>query len=342
MRGENNSGTPKAYAGQFTTSTGNASGGTIVGGIMDGMRLDQTADDGGTFGSGTYSAPDAYGRVTTTMIPTGQTSGITSIVYIIDANRMFTLQTAGDTSLMSGDIRTQQQSSYTAANLLNGPSVFYGQAYFYNSGNNSVSGYKSTIGQFSGAGTDTYAGTLTLNQSYTDNEGTYNDSSNVGVSIPVIFDSSNPGRASLSVGNNEWSYLYFFNSNSAFSVDFTNSGYLQSGWLEAQSGTFSSPALAGTYLLGKLPPMDTNDNGVAGELALDGNGNITGGVSSAGQGDFSWDQSLSMNYSWDSTTYGAFLIGSGNKGLSCVVISAAKSVCLENAASNASMMTLQQ
>jgi hypothetical protein len=345
MQGENSSGTPKAYAGQFTASAGNDSGGTITSGILDGMRLDQTADNGGTLGSGTYSAPDAQGRVSLTMIPTGQTTGQTFVVYIIDANHMFLLETAGDTGLLTGDMRTQLQSSNTASNLFSGPAVLYGQAYFFNSSNSGVSGYKSDLWQTSDTYTGTYTGTITLNQSYTDNEGTYTDGADNGASTSLTFDSSNPGRASVSLGSSEWMYLYFFNNNSAFMVDFANSGYLKSGWLEAQSATFDSSAMAGSYMLGKLPPLDTTDNDVVGVLTLDGSGNITGGVSTAGEGNFSWDQSagtMSITGETVTTTYGGFLIGSGNKGLSCVVISATKSVCLENAASDASMMTLQQ
>jgi hypothetical protein len=239
-------------------------------------------------------------------------------------------------------LRTQLQSANTAPVLYSGPAVVYGQAYYYNSSNNGVSGYKSDIWQVSDASTGTYTGTITLNQSYTDDEGTYSDGADNGASTSVTFDTSNPGRAVIALGVNEWAYLYFFNNNSAFMIDFTNSGYMKSGWLEPQSGTFSNAGLAGSYMLGKLPPLDAADNDAVGELAADANGNLTGGVSSAGEGDFSWDQSLSMTYSWDSATYGAFLLGSGNKGLSCVVISATNSVCLENGASDASMMMLQQ
>jgi hypothetical protein len=342
LQGENSSGTPKAYAGQFTASVGDASGGTITGGIMDGMRLDQTADNGGTLSGGTYSVPDAYGRVTMTMIPTGQTSGATFVAYIIDANRMFMLETAGDSGVMSGDLRTQLQSANTAPVLYNGSAVLYGQAYYYNSSNSGVSGYKSDLWQTSDASTGTYAGTITLNQSYTDDHGNYADGADNGASTTVTFDSLNPGRAWISVGSNEWMYLYFFNSNSAFLINFTNGGYLKSGWLEPQSGTFTDAGMAGNYMLGKLPPLDASDNDAVGEVAADGNGNLTGGVSTAGAGDFSWDQSLSMTYSWDSATYGAYIIGSGNKGMSCVVISATNSVCMENGASDASMMMLQQ
>ena len=188
VQGENNSGTPKAYVGRLTASTGNGSGGTITSGIMDGMRLDQSGDSAGTLASGTYTAPDANGRVTLTLIPTGQTTGQTFVVYIIDANRMFMLETAGDTGLLAGDMRTQQQSSYSGSNL-SGAFVFYTQGFEYS--NNSVSGYDAGVSQATGNG----AGNVTINQSYQDSDGTYQVGKENGATVGVTFDSANPAAS---------------------------------------------------------------------------------------------------------------------------------------------------
>ena len=334
MQGENGNGTPKAYVGHITASTGNASGGTIGSGIIDGMRADQTGDNGGTVDSGSYSAPDANGRFTLTVIPTGQTSGQTFMVYIIDANRMFLLETAGDSGLQAGDMRKQQQSSYSAANL-SGPFVLYNQGYQYSSG--SVSGYISQVYQGTGNG----AGSITMNQSYEDVNGAYSSGADLGT-VTLSFDASNPGRATISTT----SYLYFFNDNSAFMLSLnSSSGYLDSGWVEAQTQTtFTDTAVAGNYLFGQLPRPEPTSNGNVGELDLSNTGNITGGISTAGQGDFSYDQSLSMSYAWDTTVpnTGSFLVGSGSKGMSCIVISSTKDACIINADSGPSVLILQQ
>jgi hypothetical protein len=336
MQGENGNGIPKAYVGRMTASTGNSTtGGTISSGIMDGMRVDQTTDKGGTFATtSTYSAPDAYGRVTLTIIPTGQTTGQTFVVYIIDADRMFLLQTAGDSGLMAGEMRTQQTSSFTWTNTVGNSSVLYGQGYEYSSG--SVSGYDSSIMQASGASTGTYTGTLTVNASYDDSNGTYTAGKENGYPVAITLDSSNPGRATFSPGSDS-AFLYFFKNGNAFFLDLS-SGYLETGWLEAQSTTITT----GAYMMSRLAPIEASGNGNVGEMTVTSGGSITGASSSAGEGNFSWDQSFSTTYTTDSATYGTFLVGSGSDESSCAVISSTKIVCLDNTSDHADMTILQK
>jgi hypothetical protein len=115
--------------------------------------------------------------------------------------------------------------------------------------------------------------------------------------------------------------------------------------LQPQSGTFTDAGIAGDYMLGKLPPLQSGNssNDAVGEANLAANGTMTGGVTTAGEGYFDWDQSIAgMTPTWDSATYGTFLIGSGNKGMSCAVISSTNSVCMENGSSSADMMMYQQ
>ena len=79
--------------------------------------------------------------------------------------------------------------------------------------------------------------------------------------------------------------------------------------------------------------MQATQHGNVGELNVSSSGAITGGLTEAGQGDFSYDQSQNMGtLSWDSTApgTGTFLVGSGSKGISCAVISATKNVCTFN------------
>jgi len=337
LKGENGNGVPKAAVGRITTSTG-TSGGTITSGVLDGMRVDQSADNGGTVDStkSTYSAPDGNGRVTLYIVPTGQTTGQTFIAYIINASKMFMLETAGDSGMMVGDIRTQQQGGYSAANL-NGAAVLYMQAYDGYS-NNAVQGYDSSIIQVSGDG----AGNITVNASYDNNGGSYQAGKEAGYSVSVTFDSNNPGRATFSPGGSDSDFLYFFNNNNAFYMDLSNN-YVETGWLEPQSGTFTSAALAGTYMMGITAPPVASADGMAGESILASNGGITGTQSSAGEGSFAWDESIG-NYSitWDSATYGTYLLGSGSNGVSCIVISSTKDVCMKNTSSSADMLIFQQ
>jgi hypothetical protein len=328
LQGENGNRLPQAMVGRFS-----ASGGTISTGFMDVMHIDWTADIGAPF-TGSYTVPNSNGRFTFTL------AGGSMVIagYIIDANRMFLLETAGDSSVLSGDMRTQQQTSYSAANL-SGPFVLYMQSYRYSNG--SVSGYDSEVYQGTGNG----IGGLTINQSYMDDNGTYSVGKANGASVAVTFDSSYPGRATFAPGSSDSAYLYFFDNGTAFELDL-RSGYLQTGWVEPQTQTtFTNAAVAGSYLFGQLSPMQATQHGNVGELSVSSSGAITGGLTEAGQGDFSYDQSQSMGtLIWDSTApgTGTFLIGSGSKGISCAVISSTKVVCTFNGDSSPGVMILQQ
>jgi hypothetical protein len=331
VQGENGNGVPKAYVGRITAATGSASGGTITSGIMDGMRLDQTTDNGGSFSTGSsYTIPDGFGRFTITAIPAGKTTGQTFVVYIIDANRMFMLETTGDTGLLAGDMRTQLQSSNTASALLNGSFVLYNQGFEYSSGN--ISGYYSQVYQGTGGG----AGSMTINQSYEDVNGTYSSGADLGTGTPSL-DTSNPGRASFS--GNGTTYLYFFNNTSAFELNLS-SGYLDSGWMEPQTQTTLT---AGTYMLGGLPRPDPDDHGTAGEMTLNSNGSVSGAATSAGQNKFTWDSPFSTTYSWDTSASGTgtFLVASP-VDISCAVISSTKVVCTDQADSNPGVTVFQR
>ncbi len=338
-------GLPEEWVGRVTASTesatggtGGAAGGTISSGYRDGMYIKKTSNGGGAF-TGSYTAPDSTtGRFT---ITTNFGAGFTGVDvgYIVDANRMFLLETVGDGGVQSGEMRTQQQASYSNASF-NGAAVFYGQGLEYTSG--SVSGFDSLIFQVSGNG----AGTLTVDQSYQDADGTYKDGNANGAALPVTFDSSNPGRATFSPGTDS-GYMYFYNTNSAFYVDLNGGGglnYLETGWLEPQTqATFTNAALAGTYMLGEvhLKPGDTS----VGEAVVASNGTITASVSTGGQNSFSFDSAQSgLSYTWLNSTYGSFsLTQTGQSGgETCMVITASKDICMDGTSGSAKMSVLQK
>jgi hypothetical protein len=264
------------------------------------------------------------------MIPYGKTSGQSWVAYIIDANRMFLLETAGDTGLLAGDMRTQLQSANTASALLNGSFVIYNQS--YQSTNGTVTGFGSQVYQGTGDGT----GNMTMNQSYEDYDGAYSVGSDLGTGTPSL-DASNPGRATIS--GNGTTYLYFFNNTSAFELNLS-SGYLDSGWMEPQTQTTLT---AGTYMLGGLPRPDPDDHGTAGEVTLNSNGSVSGAATSAGQNKFTWDSPFSTTYSWDSSApgTGTFLVASP-MDISCAVISSTKVVCTVQADSNPGVTVFQR
>jgi hypothetical protein len=352
-QGEDESGLPEAWVGRFTAGaesptggTGGAAGGSITNGIYDGMYLKNTSDGGNTF-TGSYTVPNSTtGRFTTTLSQTisGTIFTGTEVVYLIDADRAFVLVTYGDGGVQSGDMRKQEQSANTAATLLDGAFVLYGQGYEYSNG--SVSGYDSDVFRFSSTGN----GTMTVNASYSDSDGTYKSGTNdaSGQSVAITFDASNPGRATFPPGGTDSAFFYFFDAGSAFYLDLSysssNGSYLETGWMEPQTQTtFTNAALAGTYVMGQMPRLQAVDHDTVGVMTISSNGSVSGAFTDAGQGKFEWDQSMSTTYGWDTTATGTgtFLVASP-ASISCAVISSAKYVCTVQNDSNPGVTIMQQ
>jgi hypothetical protein len=324
INGEDSSGDPKADLGRFYNASGTAAG-SLTGGVVDEANIVDTSVTTTTVTSGSYTLPDATnGRSTLTLTASGAKGGtITFEIYVIDANRMFMIET-DEARAQSADVRKQQQATYSGANL-SGPFVLYTQTYDYSNG--SVSSYASEVMQ--GTGND--AGGLTINQNYTDEGGTYKVGNDTG-SVSLTFDSSNPGRASMGA-----SYLYFFNNNTAFFLTGGASGgsgspnMLETGWAEPQTQTtFTNAKLGGDYLTGPLPLMSAAQNVQIGEVNLSTTSSsaFTGELTEGGAGVFSFDQPFSgPTYAWDTTTTakGTFLIPLA--GMSCAVINPTEAVC---------------
>jgi hypothetical protein len=339
IEGEDNGGVYKAAVGRFS-----ASGGNLSSGYLDGMKLSQTADNGGSF-TGTYGATvDAGGRVTLALATSKGTLNFVS--YIVDANRMFLLETDAANGLFAGELRRQQNTgNYTAAGL-SGAAVIYAQGMTYASASPGFSNdYASMLMQVSGGGN----GNITVHQSYQDenSNGTVTYSNNVanGAVIPVTFDSTNLGRATFSPGSDS-AYLYFFDTNNAFMLDLNgNQGWLQTGWMQPQSSlTFNDANIAATYMMGQMPRLQPAAGASVGWVNLTSAGGLTGGISDAGENSFRYDQSLSGTYAWDSATYGTFTVTTANGGLSCVVGSAnpLSVICTLQSDSEPSILIFQQ
>jgi hypothetical protein len=318
LDGENNSGNLKASAGVFSVSGGATASGNIDS-ILGGNATVQTS----AF-TATYSVPDpSTGRFTMALNGAGSSTGFT--VYIIDANRMFILDNTSNDGEQAGNMRTQQQASYSGASI-SGPFVLYMRGAEFNSSGSAPSGYYSHI--FEGAGDG--AGNMAINQSYTDDTGVYSAGQSNGGPFALTFDLVNSGRATLATPGGT-TYLYLFNAGSAFEMSVGDNGSVDSGWLESQTQTtFTYAALAGSYLFGELPLLSGSSSGSVGEYTLTGNGAITGAITISGRGTLSWDQAASMTYSWDTTAAGTgtFLVANGAQSeSSCAVISATKFVC---------------
>jgi hypothetical protein len=336
ITGENGSGAGRAIAGRFTLG----SSGSVSAGYVDTAKAGQSTLSSGAVTGGSYGTPNSTtGRATLSLTSSGGTNNF--VLYLIDANRGFILQT--DTGgAQAGQVRKQQQSSYSISNLT-GNAVLYIQGIFYgSSGSTTATGYYSEIYHVSGNSSG-----VTVNQSYLDANGTYYVGLSNGGPSPVSFDSGNPGRVTVNGAN----VLYLYDNGSGFELDAGSSGIgtlsypIESGVMEPQTQTtFTDAAVAGDYMFGQLPLMEPGSNGNVGETDLLSNGNLATGLTTAGEGDFSYDQSITGTYSWDTTATGtgSFLTGGGASGISCVVISSTKAACIFNTDTEPSVMILQQ
>ncbi|MGD0800267.1 MAG: IPT/TIG domain-containing protein [Terracidiphilus sp.] len=331
--GEDNSGNMKAKVGLFS-----AAAGKIVNGNLDtALGGNNTAQT--TAFSGAYTAPDpASGRFTIALNGAGSPSGYT--VYIIDANRMFILDNTSDDGEQSGNMRPQQQASYSGASI-DGPYVLYLRGAEFSNGVGAPSGFYAGVFRGTGDG----AGNFTVNQSYTNDDGVYSSGKSTGGPTALTFDPDNPGRATFSSASGT-TYLYLFNSNTGFEMSVKSNGSVDSGWLEPQTQmAFTDAALAGNYLSGELPLLNWQATGSVGEYNLTANGAITGGSSTAGKEYLSWDQSINMTYGWDAKApgTGTFIVANGaQSGASCAVINAIKFVCVLQTDLSPSIELMQQ
>jgi len=330
IQGENGD-LPVAYVGRFSAASG-----SLTNGYMDGMRLGQTGNKNASFTGSYGTVSGTTGRFTLSLTTAKGTNNLAA--YIINANRIFLLTTdaAGANSMMAGEMRKQQQSSYAGANL-NSNFVLYNRGFEYSG--SSVSGYDSGIMQATGNG----AGSITINRSYQSSNGTYHPDEENGVTLAVTFDSSNPGRAYFSV-DTDTIYWYFFDNNSAFHLNL-GTNYLETGWMETQTqSTFTNAALAGTYLFGRLAPISAEKDDQVGVVSVSSGGALTGLISSAGMGNFGWDQSQSIgSLTWLSSTYGTFSIPEGGTEVgACAVISSEKIICLDGSSDSATMEIMEK
>ncbi|MGA7832851.1 MAG: IPT/TIG domain-containing protein [Terracidiphilus sp.] len=333
LDGEDNSGTLKASVGRF-----NATGGMGVSGSIDSGLGGGTAAQSSEF-TANYTVPDpGTGRFTMLLKGSGVPAGFA--VYIIDASRMFILDKSNNSGEQAGMMRVQKLAATSKAGL-SGPIVLYLRGAEFNQGSTAPSGYYSGIFQ----GTADGAGNLTINQSYANNGGIYSAGNSTGGPTALTFNAANPGRVTFSSSSGT-TYLYLFDSDSAFEMSVGGNGSLDSGWLEPQTqSVFTDAEVAGNYLFGELSSWNTGPTSSLGVFDVTGSGAINATVSTASLGSLSWDQPESMSYSWDTSApgTGSFLISDGaQESASCVVIGATKFVCTSQSDPTPSIEVMQQ
>jgi hypothetical protein len=318
LDGEDNNGNMKSTAGLLS-----ASGENIMSGNIDVAHGGSATVQTSTFNA-TYTAPDpATGRFTISLEGAGSSTGLT--VYIIDANRMFVLDNTSNDGEQAGNMRKQQQASWTASNL-SGPFVLYTRGAEFNSSGSEPSGFYTHLFQGAGDG----AGSMTINQSYANDAGVYSAGQSNGSPIAINFDPAHPGRAIFPLAGGT-TYLYLFNNNIAFTMSVEENGSLDSGMMEPQTQTsFTNSALAGNYLFSNLAQLNIEPSSTVGILNVTASSTINANFTTASRGNLVWDQSSGTTYIWDASApaSGTFLITNGTQsGAACAVISVSKFVC---------------
>jgi len=331
MTGESGSGTPRATVGRLSMSAG-----AITGGVIDQMK-------GHTYQSatftGTYLAPDSTnGRFTMALVTPGGTSNLVS--YIIDADRAIIMGADSHASneLESGDVRKQQQLSYSAADI-NGSFVNYEQSISVTTGD-VVDGHRTQVMQ----GSCNSSSSCTINVS-DENDGVSYTHSTTAMTATATVESSGRITVVPTGGNNVYFYLY--DENSGFmldpgSVTNPNVGF---GWMEHQTQTsFTNAAVAGTYVLDAMPAMEADGGESSGYVTIDASsGAVTGANDSAGQSYTDYNLPISASWAWSSTVFGRADVSMGGQPqLSCYAISTTKNVCMENHANHPDIQRLQK
>ncbi|MGD0890571.1 MAG: putative Ig domain-containing protein [Terracidiphilus sp.] len=331
--GETSTPAPRTSIARFTTSSGSVTGGVIDQAVGIPATVNHVTLTGGSYTLPASPSFTTTGRYTLALTSSAGTANF--VVYIIDSARMFIMQTDAATGSFGGNVRTQQQTTYSAANV-DSNMVVYFQGLDASGG--SLSGYNSSVFQASGNG----AGNLTINESYQDDSGTYSVGGANGT-YALTFDTTNPGRVTFVPGSGT-AYLYLYNNNAAGLLVVDGSGDLYGGFIDPQTQTtFTDAALAGTYMFSQFSSLKSRDVSV-GELAPASNGDVTGGLSTGGEGAFDYDSpETGLTYSWLSTTYGTISVAdNGVVGYSCIDISSTKFVCIQNTKALPVLQVFQQ
>ncbi len=194
--------------------------------------------------TGTYTAPDANGRVTGTVSYPSPTTHFS--LYVVSASEAFLMTTDGESTagLQSGSMLSQASTSFTDSSL-NAGSVFY------EVGVNVASPTTKSdvrIGLFTANG----SGGLTIVSDENDGGAITTNSTTSGLTYSV----ASNGRVTLSGGAGSQPILYLVDTNKAFVLG--ADGSVGFGFLEPQTGApFGLFSLFGTFFSGVAPPAAT-------------------------------------------------------------------------------------
>jgi hypothetical protein len=217
--------------------------------------------------SSTNFSVASSGRGTASITFTNQAT-LNFVFYVVSPSELLMMEDdAIGNPLLTGQV-LQQTGTFTDA-ALNGVSVMELESLSVGTASQATAGLFTT----NGGGTfnlsaDQNLGGTTTTLSYS---GTYSTSSNGRVTLSAAGVSTSP-------------VFYLVGSNQAFVVG-TSSLAVDSGLLQAQSGSsFTNSSLSGAYLGGSYQPVDPSVNDEVGAIQADANGNFSGTTETNGSG----------------------------------------------------------
>jgi hypothetical protein len=291
-----------------------AGSGSITAGEMD-------MNDAGTNHTlsgltGTYSSPDANGRITSTMTWSGVNPG-TSVFYMVSGSHFLILGTDSPTNPIAvGELK--QQSGTFSNSSANATEVFYMMGL-----DGSSSGGESAIGFFKPNGSGSVPVTI-----YDDDAGTWQTPT--PATFTCTYSVAANGRMTISGSNSNCTQapvFYLTAANSAFMLNTGSS--VQIGQVEPQVGSsFTAASVTGALYEGDLAVVNHAAEVGLGVVTLNGSGGI----------DVTNDYTETTSQNGDETSTGTITVNSNGTIISPdhpglvvgIIISSTKLVIIDN------------
>jgi hypothetical protein len=338
FEGEDASQNPLAAAGIFALgsaacvggSGGGCSGGTIQGNIVtiadinDNSNVIQSpSDSAGNYtstGATTSNGQFAVNNVMFSSSPQGYPGNY--IFVMINPSRAIGMSWGphSQSSLVSGLLYKQQQSSYSQASAPAAAVVYMSGAY----GN-------STDAWLAQMTCNNNTSQCTVNASDDNLGGTYVPHPLAGTTSIVNIDST--GRWPLTGSGNFAPVFYLYDSSSTGGGYGVNTGTAELGYLSVQgTAPTSVSALGGSYYMGNMFGLNAGGSADSGTFTVDSSGNMTGNDDSGSQGYTNYGNSISGMSFTTPNSYGVWNIqASGQNQVVCYLIepvcSGGASVC---------------
>jgi Putative Ig domain len=324
-----------AAVGVLTLAGGSASGvaDTNDHGTLDGNNtLTDFPATPVTLSSGPYSIA-ANGRGSLQFTPSGSTSAVTNIVYVVSSSEVLILNSDSQTGSAAFSGRALKQSGTLSNSSLNANTTDV----LYDSGLGSTAGTSRV--EFGLIATTGASANFTFSGYHNDGGSISDPTNNSGSGTYSV---ASDGRVTLTFsggggggGNNHPPVFYLSSANTAFFL--SSDGGIGSGFVEPQSGSsFTNSSASGAYGIGVIDPDVSGVSDESGMLTFTpSTTSISGTSDKNSQGTLTPDNALSVAYAINSTGVG--LIPSGctlaGAGANCenlfIVISPKKVVLMK-------------